>query len=249
MRRRYYVLALVALLLIPVATFAGAQLSFAINPEIAAGSPDYVRTFRLLTLAKNVLLWGSFLLDCGLWLLCCAFVLKAKARSFWWLALAILGPFGLAAIAILGDRREGPSGQSGRSAGWKALLPRAAFEIAFFVLAWVVAYQAMAMWRDFMIMRESLMTGVPVAAIIDQRDASGGMWAFGEGMEVMFIVALLYALRPRSAPAWPGPSAGCSGHPGRPERANTRPRWKLASLTRWPFPEKLAPGCPAQGRA
>jgi hypothetical protein len=184
------------LLLIPVTMFAGAQLSFAINPEIAAGRPDYVRTFRLLTLAKNVLLWGSFLLDCGLWLLCCAFVLKAKARSLWWLSLAILGPFGLAALAILGDRGSSHSGQSGRSAGWKRLLPRVMFEIAFFVLAWVVAYQAMAMWRDFMIMRESLMTGVPVAAIISQRDASGGMWAFGEGMEVMFLVALLYALRP-----------------------------------------------------
>lgn len=196
MARRYYVLALLALLLIPVATFVGAQVSFAINPEIAAGRPDYVRNFRLLTLAKDVLLWGTFLLDCGLWLLCCAFVLKAKARSLWWLSLAILGPFGLAALAILGDRGPDRGDASRRSAGWKRILLRVAVESAFFVVVWIVAYQAMVIWRDFMIMRESLMTGVPVATIVDQQNASGGMWAFGEGMEVMFLVALLYALRP-----------------------------------------------------
>ena len=32
--------------------------------------------------------------------------------------------------------------------------------------------------------------------IIDQQDASGGMWAFSEGNEVMFFLVLLYLLRP-----------------------------------------------------
>lgn len=39
--------------------------------------------------------------------------------------------------------------------------------------------------------------GVMTAAqIIDLQNASSGMWAFGEGLEVMFIVILLYLLRP-----------------------------------------------------
>jgi hypothetical protein len=39
-------------------------------------------------------------------------------------------------------------------------------------------------------------TGISTAQIIDRQDASSGMWAFGEGMEVMFLVVLLYLTWP-----------------------------------------------------
>lgn len=35
-----------------------------------------------------------------------------------------------------------------------------------------------------------------VAQVIDVHNASGGMWAFSEGLETMFFVVLLYLLRP-----------------------------------------------------
>jgi hypothetical protein len=194
MARRHYLFALLALLLIPVILFLGAHIAFAIDPEIAAGRPNYARNFRLLTLAKEVVLLGTFTLACGLWALCCLFVLKAKARSRWWLPLAIFGPFGLAALAMLEDRS--PDRAPRRWVGAKAALVRVVFEVVFFVVVWFVAGQAIWLWSDVSIRWESVRTGVPVATIVDVRNASGGMWAFGEGLEMLFLVALLYLLRP-----------------------------------------------------
>ena len=76
------------------------MLANAINPEIAAGHVNYVRNFRLLAQAKSIVIQGTALLGFGLWLTCCFFLLKAKEQSFWWLPLAILGPFGLAALTL-----------------------------------------------------------------------------------------------------------------------------------------------------
>jgi hypothetical protein len=42
-------------------------------------------------------------------------------------------------------------------------------------------------------------TGVSEPQTIDLQNASSGMWAFAEGMEVMFLVILLYLLRPMSS--------------------------------------------------
>jgi hypothetical protein len=39
-------------------------------------------------------------------------------------------------------------------------------------------------------------TGSSAAQVTDLHNASGGMWAFAEGNEVMFLVILLYLLRP-----------------------------------------------------
>ena len=50
--------------------------------------------------------------------------------------------------------------------------------------------------RNLMIRYEAAATGVSIAQIIDQQNASGGMWAFAEGNEVMFLVAVLFLLRP-----------------------------------------------------
>ena len=61
---------------------------------------------------------------------------------------------------------------------------------------WVVAYQAMVLMRDLMIMYEAATTGTSTAQIIDLQNASSGMWAFSEGLEVLFLVVLFYLLWP-----------------------------------------------------
>jgi hypothetical protein len=54
----------------------------------------------------------------------------------------------------------------------------------------------MVLKRTLIIRYEAATTGVSTAQIIDIQNASSGMWAFGEGMEVMYFVVLLYLLRP-----------------------------------------------------
>jgi len=61
---------------------------------------------------------------------------------------------------------------------------------------WVGAYQIMVLKRDLMIMYEAATTGVSTAQIINLQNASSGMWAFSEGLEVMFLVVLCYLLWP-----------------------------------------------------
>ena len=73
---------------------------------------------------------------------------------------------------------------------------RVAYELCTFVILWELAYQAMVLKRTLMIRYEAATTGVSAAQIIDLQNASGGMWAFGEGLEVMYLVVLLYLLRP-----------------------------------------------------
>jgi hypothetical protein len=196
MARRHYFLACAALALIPFVVFVGVMLGSAIDPEIAAGHANYARNFRLLSLAKSIFFQGTALLACGLWLICCVFLLKAKRRSYWWSPLAILGPFGLVALILLGDRTPGDPDAYQLFVGGMRPLIRAVYEIVAFVVIWFVAVQTVWLWRDLMIMRESWSTGVPAAAIIDQQNASGGMWAFGDGLEAMFLAAVLYVLRP-----------------------------------------------------
>jgi hypothetical protein len=47
-----------------------------------------------------------------------------------------------------------------------------------------------------MIMYKAATTGISTAQIIDQQNASSGMWAFSEGNEVLYLVVLFYLLRP-----------------------------------------------------
>jgi hypothetical protein len=61
---------------------------------------------------------------------------------------------------------------------------------------WVGAYQAMMLKRELMIMYEAATTGTSTAQIIDQQNASSGMWSFGEGLDVLFLVVLCYLLWP-----------------------------------------------------
>jgi cell division protein FtsX len=73
---------------------------------------------------------------------------------------------------------------------------RVAYELGFFVVVWVGAYQAMVLKRNLMIMYEAAATRTSTAQIINQQNASSGMWAFSEGLEVLFLVVLFYLLWP-----------------------------------------------------
>ncbi|HXV50072.1 MAG TPA: hypothetical protein VEB61_14795 [Candidatus Binatia bacterium] len=196
MLTRPYALAIVSLLMIPALTVLGGLLINSINPEIAAGFPNYERNFRLLSLAKHLSILAGSLVIMLLWLLTCFFLVKSKKRSYGWLALAMLGPFGLIVLTLLGDNAPAPGNLYHQFVGKLNIYLRVVYELIFFVAVWVGAYQTMVMKRDLMIIYEAATTGTSTAQIIDQQNASSGMWAFGEGLEVLFLVALFYLLRP-----------------------------------------------------
>lgn len=62
---------------------------------------------------------------------------------------------------------------------------RVGYELCTFVIIWVLAYEAMVLKRTLLIRYEAATTGVSIAQIMDRQNASGGMWAFAEGNEVM----------------------------------------------------------------
>ena len=196
MIKKQWVVAVVLLLLIPVVLVLGGALFSLINPEIAAGHPNYVRNFRLLNLLKISVMWATAAAVVVLWLLVCLQVIRAKKRSSFYLFLAALGPFGLAILAMLSDRATEGTDRYTRFVRSLNGLVRAGYELCTLVIVWVLAYEAMVLKRTVMIRYEAATTDSSIAQVIDRQNASGGMWAFAEGMEVMFFVVLLYLLRP-----------------------------------------------------
>ena len=196
MFKRPYVLAIVSFLIIPVIVVFVPMLINSIDPEIAAGHANYERNFRLLTLAKNLSLSAVLAVTMGLWFLTCFFLIKSKQRSYGWLPLAMLGPFGLIILTMPSDNAPAPGDLYQRFVGKLKIYLRVVYEISFFVVVWVVSYQAVVLKRDLMIIYEAAATGTSTAQIIDQQNASSGMWAFSEGLEVLFLVVLFYLLWP-----------------------------------------------------
>jgi hypothetical protein len=202
MIKKQWIVALVLLLLIPLVLVLGGALFSLINPEIAAGYPNYVRNFHLLNLLKITAMWATAAAVLVLWLLVCLQVIRAKKRSSSWLFLAALGPFGLAILAMLNDRamlNERETVETDRYTRFVRSMNgfvRAGYELCTFVIVWVLAYEGMVLKRALMIRYEAATTGSSIAQVTDLHNASGGMWAFAEGMEVMFFVVLLYLLRP-----------------------------------------------------
>jgi len=196
MIKKQWIVAVLLLLLIPVVLVLGGALFSLINPEIAAGHPNYVRNFHLLNLLKKSVMWGTAASVVVLWLLVCLHVIRAKKRSSSWLLLAALGPFGLAVLAMLSDRETAETDRYARFVRNLNGFVRVGYELCTFVVVWVLAYEAMVLKRTVMIRYEAATTGSSIAQVIDRQNASGGMWAFAEGMEVMFFVVLLYLLRP-----------------------------------------------------
>jgi hypothetical protein len=196
MIKKQWVMALVLLLLIPVVWALGGMLFNLMNPEIAAGRPHYGHSYQLLGVLKHVTLWASEAGVAGLWLLVCLLVIRSKKRSGLWLFLAALGPLGFAVLAGLNDRAPAEADRYARFVRNLNGFVRAGYELCIFVIVLVLAYEAMALKRTITIAHEAATTGVSTAQIMDLRDASGGMWAFAEGNEVMYGVVLLYLLWP-----------------------------------------------------
>jgi hypothetical protein len=196
MMKKQSVVALVLFLLIPLVTVLGGVLFSLINPEIAAGHPNYVRNYHLLSLLKILSFWASAAGVAVLWVLVCLMVIRSKKRSYLWLFLAALGPLGFAALASLNDRTAAQADSYTRFVRKLNWFVRAGYEVLSFVIIWELAWQAMVLKSTLMIRYEAFTTGVSTAQIIAIRDASSGMWAFGEGMEVMYLAVLFYLLRP-----------------------------------------------------
>ena len=122
-------------------------------------------------------------------------------RNYQWLERARLGALAAAAglalvlgiaccYLVLRAWRQSPRRRTMK------MVWRVPFEVAVFLAVWVVAYQLVVLKRELMIRLESFTTGTPISAIIAQQTASSGMWAAGEGMEMIYLVGLMYLLRP-----------------------------------------------------
>lgn len=196
MMKKQTVVALVLLLLIPVVSMVGGLLFSLINPEIAAGHSNYARNYHLLSLVKSMSLAASAAVVVILWLIACFLVIRSKERSSLWLFLAALGPFGFAMLAMLNDRAPEETDRYSRFVGNLNRFVRVGYEVCGFVIMWLLAFQAMVLKLNLTIMYESATTGISTAQIIDRQNASSGMWAFAEGIEVMYMVVLLYLIWP-----------------------------------------------------
>ena len=196
MMKKQTAAAIVLLLLIPVLVMAGGWVFSQINPEIAAGHPSYARNYHYLDLAKLISFFAAGAVAGILWLLACFLVIRSKERSAWWLGLAALGTFGFAILAMLKDRAPLKNDRHERFVQNLNWFMRAGYGACVFACISAIAYEAMVLKRDLMVRCESLVTGVPTAQIIDQQNASSGMWAFAELNEVMYVMVLLYLIWP-----------------------------------------------------
>lgn len=196
MSKKNHIFALVSFLSIPVVAVLAAMLNTAINPEIAAGYPNYERNYLLLTMAKNLSMFAALLVNMALWFLTCFFLIKAKDQSFKWLPLAALGAFGLIILTMFRDNSPALGDCYHQFVRKQKIYLRVVYELSLFVVVWVVAYQIMILMRNLMITYEAVSTGTSTAQIINQQNASSGMWAFGESLEVLYLVVLLYLLLP-----------------------------------------------------
>jgi len=196
MFKKYYALAIVAFLLIPVVTILGGRLFELIDPDIALRYPNYVRNSRILNIARHIAMFSSFATVVTLWFLTCFFLVKSKLQSYAWVALGVLGPIGFIILTTLRDHAPAPGDLYRRFVDGLRLYLRVPYELCFFYAVWEVSYDAIVFKRDLMIIHQSMTTGVPVDKIIEEQSASSGMWAFGEGLEEMYLAVLIYLLWP-----------------------------------------------------
>ena len=108
----------------------------------------------------------------------------------------MLGPFGLIILTMLSNDAPAPGDLYQQFVGKLKIYLRVAYELGFFMVVWVGAYQTMVLKRDLMIIYEAAASGTSTAQIINQQNASSGMWAFGESLEVLILVVLFYLLWP-----------------------------------------------------
>ena len=145
--KKDYLLAAACFLAIPFVIVGGGCVAVFINPEWAIHSAHYSRNFHLLGALKVALIWSAFGLGGVFWLLTCYFLVKAKGRSYAWLVFAFLGPFGLPVLMAL---RDGAPAAGDAWQGFvqrRGLAARIGLEVAFFLAAWRLGYQAMVLLR------------------------------------------------------------------------------------------------------
>jgi hypothetical protein len=199
MIRKYSCLSILALLLIPVVVILTARLFEAIDPELTLGHADFARNYALLEHARRVVLWAGPVLAGVLWLLACAWLLRAKSRHKVWLLLAMLGAPGFAVLSVLSDLSPpAPNDAYRRLLARLPPLLRVLYEVVRFAALGFVTMQLIEWWNDYTALLEATRRGVALVVVLAERDASSGMWAFGDGMRAAFLFVLIYALWPAS---------------------------------------------------
>jgi hypothetical protein len=174
--KRPYVLAIVSFLMIPAVTVLAGILINSIDPEIAVRTSNYERNYRLLSLAKNLSLLAVLLVIMGFWFLTCFFLVRSKKRSYGWLPLAMLGPFGLMILTMLSDNAPGTGDLYQQFVGKLKTYLRVAYELIFFLVVWIGASLTKVFRRDLMIRYEAATTGISTAQIIDRQTPPAACW-------------------------------------------------------------------------
>lgn len=196
MSKRHYVMAIACYLAIPVVMFAGLRASLLIDPELARRTGNYVRNYRLLEMAGDGVRMATAGAAILLWAATCYFVLRSKGRALGWLVMAAGGPPGFALLAILDDTAPGDADRYQRFVQRLGRVARVLLECTFFVIAWTVAFASVFALEELQIRYLSYSSGVPMATIVAERDASSGMYAFAELGAAMYIVPAVYLLWP-----------------------------------------------------
>jgi len=203
--RKYYGLSVLALLLIPLAAMLAAGILDAINPELAAGHANYARNFALLEHLRNAVPLAAALLLGVLWLLACIWLLRSKSRRRAWLWLTLAGSLGFAALTALSDHSPLTLYDAyGRQLARLPKLLRVLYEVVRFVAFTLLAWQLVEWLDSGTALLEATRRGLPLAEVLAERDASSGMWAFGDAVRAAYVFVLLYALWPVgcNAVAW-----------------------------------------------
>jgi hypothetical protein len=130
--KRPHALAIVSFLAIPAIFVPAMMLIILIDPEIALRTSNYERNFQLVILLKQLCMAALSLVALGLWFLACFFLIRSKKRSYLWLPLAALGPFGLIVLSMLRDNAPDPEDRYQRFVGKLNPYVRAGYELIFF---------------------------------------------------------------------------------------------------------------------
>jgi len=185
--------------LMPVVLIAGVAVHGMIDPEMAARHANYERNYRLLEALRAAVLSGTFLAVLSLWFAMCLLLLKAKRRSLLWTVPGILGPLGLALITALKPRVVDPVDSYSSFVAKLGIVSRIGYEVLLFMGICALAMAAVSIHADLMIAWSAHVQQVPIEQILQERDASSGMYAFSEAMEALYLIACLYLLLPAAA--------------------------------------------------
>jgi hypothetical protein len=196
MTNRKHLWAVLVFLTIPVILLAGGALFAAIDPERLAGHTHYVRNFRLLGLARGAVMLAMFGGVVVAWFVTCLLVLRSKRQPYQRLLLALLGPIGLVFLTSLRNLSPEPPDLYERFILRLNWLVRTAYEVGFFILAWILSWDMMSLEHEAMIALNVAITGLSRDQVLDQLNDQSAMWAVSELNDVAYFFALLYLLRP-----------------------------------------------------